>query len=319
MGPVAKMDGGIPTGERSGVAAPLVIEGIVKRFGEVVAVDGLSAAVPAGCTYGFLGPNGAGKTTTIRMIMNIISPDSGRIQILGQDSHSDVSRRVGYMPEERGLYRKMRVGATLEYFGKLKGMGASEARAAARRWLERVELGGWEKRRVEDLSRGMHQKLQFAVTAINDPEILILDEPFSALDPVNVDLIRGILMEMRTAGKTIVLSTHIMEQAEQMCDYILLINRGRKILDGRLNDIREQHRTNSVVIELEGDDGFLDSLPEAAFVTRNGGSATVALRDGVDSQQLLRAAAGRSRVRLFEEKRASLHEIFVKLVGKHDA
>lgn len=297
----------------------LHIDGVVKSFGDVLAVDRLSTTVPEGCTYGFLGPNGAGKTTTIRMIMNIILPDSGRIEVLGRDSRSEVSRSIGYMPEERGLYRKMRVSTVLEYFGQLKGLSASGAKAAAARWLKRVELADWARRRVEDLSRGMQQKLQFAVTVINDPRVLILDEPFSALDPVNVDLMKGILLDLRTAGHTVVLSTHIMEQAEQMCDHILLIDNGRKILDGRLNEIRDQYRTNSVVLETEGDNGFIDTLPMVRDAKRENGRATVLLVDGADSQELLRAVASRTHVRLFEEKRASLHEIFVGLVGKHDA
>jgi ABC-2 type transport system ATP-binding protein len=297
----------------------LYLDSVVKSFGDVCAVDHLSAAVPAGCTYGFLGPNGAGKTTTIRMIMNIISPDAGRIEVLGRDSRGDVSRSIGYMPEERGLYRKMPVAAVVEYFARLKGLSAREARVATARWLERVELADWAKRRVEDLSRGMQQKLQFVVTAVSDPEVLILDEPFSALDPINVDLMKSILREMRSRGTTIVLSTHIMEQAEQMCDYILLINQGRKILDGTLKSIRDEHRTNSVVLEAEGDSSFLDTLPMVENVQRDNARATVHLGPGADTQDLLRAVVPALRVRLFEEKRASLHEIFVRLVGRHDA
>lgn len=301
-----------------GTSAPemraLVLDDVHKEFGDVRAVEHLSANIERGAIYGFLGPNGAGKTTTIRMIMNIIPPDSGRIEIMGEPPGPGVSSRVGYMPEERGLYRKMKVRALLLYFAQLKGMASAAAKPAIDRWLHDIQLSEWAERRTEDLSKGMQQKLQFALTAINDPELLILDEPFSALDPVNVDLVIGILKRMRAEGKTIILSTHIMEQAEQLCDHILFINKGRKVLDGDLDEIRGRYKTNSVIVEMDGANGLLDTLPMVTSVTSEGRRRVVLLRDGTDSQDLLSAIVGAGRLRLFEEKRATLHEIFVRLV-----
>ncbi len=193
----------------------ILLEDVCKSFGDVHAVDNLSLNVPAGSIYGFLGPNGAGKTTTIRMIMNIIRPDSGRISIFGDHSVERVKTRIGYMPEERGLYRKMKVAQVLSFFGAIKGCNARDLARGVPQWLQRMELADWAGKKVEELSRGMHQKLQFAVTVINEPDLVILDEPFSGLDPVNQDLLRDIILQMRSAGKTIVFSTHVMHEAEQ--------------------------------------------------------------------------------------------------------
>src|SRR4030042_6319009 len=208
----------------------VVLNSVNKFFGKVQAVDNLSIRVPAGSTYGFLGPNGAGKTTTLRMIMNIIRPDGGDIELLGDRSIDRAKSRVGYMPEERGLYRKMTVAKVLAYFGAIKGVSNAELGERGTRWLARGELSDWTDKKVEELSRGMHQKLQFAVTAINEPELMILDEPFSGLDPINTDLLKNIIVEMRREGKTVIFSTHAMHEAEQLCDSILLINRARAIL-----------------------------------------------------------------------------------------
>ena len=295
------------------------LEQVCKSFGEVRAVDELSVRVPEGSIYGFLGPNGAGKTTTIRMIMNIIRPDSGRISIFGDGTFELVKRRIGYMPEERGLYRKMSVGKALAYFGAIKGVKASELSSRVPWWLEQVGLADWANKKVEELSRGMHQKLQFAVTAINDPELVILDEPFAGLDPVNQDLLKDIIGQMRDDGKTIIFSTHVMHEAEQLCDFILLINKGKLILDGSLEQIRSQQRSGVVVAELEGETNFIESLPMVTAVQRQGRRLEITLAEGADPQQLLRIAVERARVQSFEVKVPSLHEIFVKLVGKDDA
>lgn len=297
----------------------IVIDNVQKRFGTVEAVRGLSARVPAGSIYGFLGPNGAGKTTTIRMIMNIISPDEGRIEILGRSSLLRRGNRIGYMPEERGLYRKMKVRSMLAYIGAIKGMTGREARAATDRWLGEIGLSAWAGRKVEDLSRGMQQKVQFAATVINDPDVLILDEPFSGLDPVNLDHVKGIMLRLHQSGKTIIFSTHMMEHAERLCDQILLIHRGEKLIDGPTQEVRASHQTDAVSLELESDDRFVDALPMVAEVIRNGRRMDVLLRDGSDSQELLAALVGRVRVRAFEQKIPSLHEIFVHMVGGADA
>ena len=230
----------------------LELNGVCKSFGQVRAVDNLTAKVPAGSIYGFLGPNGAGKTTTLRMIMNIIRPDTGSISIFGNGSIEQAKSRIGYMPEERGLYRKMTVSKTLAFFGVLKGVSSRELDRKVPQWLKRIELSDWANKKVEDLSRGMHQKLQFAVTVINEPDLLILDEPFSGLDPLNLDLLKNIILEMRDKGKTIIFSTHDMHEAETLCDSILLINKGKIILDGKLGRIRSQKASNAVIVEVEG-------------------------------------------------------------------
>jgi len=294
------------------------LENVSKSFGPVRAVDGLSVCAPAGSVYGFLGPNGAGKTTTLRMIMDIIRPDSGTIRLFDQPASSVARSRVGYMPEERGLYRKMTVSAVLNYFGSLKGLAGADLRQRAAQWLERIALAEHAKKKVEELSRGMHQKLQFAVTVINDPELVILDEPFSGLDPVNQDLLREIITEMRRRGRTVLFSTHVMHEAERLCDFIVLINRGRIVVNGTLDQIRG-HESHVISIELEGDGEFIRTLPAVEEVTPEGRRLTIRLRDGSDPQELLRMLVERTRVRAFEIKQPSLHEIFVRLVGADHA
>jgi ABC-2 type transport system ATP-binding protein len=291
------------------------LQDVRKSFGPVRAVDGLTLHVPQGTVYGFLGPNGAGKTTTLRMAMDIIRPDSGEIRLSGEPASSFARGRVGYMPEERGLYRKMTVTAVLRYFGSLKGMTAAQLGQCVPAWLERIDLAAYANKKVEELSRGMHQKLQFAVTVINDPELVILDEPFSGLDPVNQDLLREIITGMRDRGRTVLFSTHGMHEAEQLCDFIVLINKGKVVVDGTLDEIRSRHESHTVSIEIEGDAAFVWTLPLVAAVQPDGRRLNVTLRDGADPQELLRILIERSRVRAFEIKQPSLHEIFVRLVG----
>jgi len=301
----------------------IILENVSKSFGEVRAVDELNVRVPAGSVYGFLGPNGAGKTTTIRMIMNIIQPDSGKIKIFddgttaqGPISRGQVKNRIGYMPEERGLYRKMKVSKVLAYFGTIKGLTAGELSSRVPQWLQQVGLSDWADKKVEDLSRGMHQKLQFAVTVINDPDLVILDEPFSGLDPVNQDLLRDIISQMKDEGKTIVFSTHVMHEAEQLCDFILLINKGKSVLDGRLDEIRSAHKSGAVSVELEGDTSFIRMLPIVKGIESKGRRMEISLEDSADPQDLLKALVSRVRVKAFEVKVPSLHEIFVSLVAR---
>ena len=297
----------------------ILLEQVCKSFGEVCAVENLCVGVPTGSIYGFLGPNGAGKTTTLRMIMNIIRPDSGYIKIFGDGTSACARTRIGYMPEERGLYRKMTVGKVLTYFGAIKGLTAAELARCVPQRLEQIGLASWADKKVEELSRGMHQKLQFAVTVINDPELVILDEPFSGLDPVNQDLLKDIIAQMRDEGKTIVFSTHVMHEAEQLCDFILLINKGKPVLDGRLDQIRTQHKSHAVLAELQGDTSFIETLPMVTGVERQGRRLDIVLSKDADPQDLLRALVGRVRVQQFEVKLPSLHEIFVSLVRKDNA
>jgi len=297
----------------------VLIDNVCKSFGEVRAVDNLSVRIPVGSIYGFLGPNGAGKTTTIRMTMGIIRPDSGSVEIFGDRSVERAKTRIGYMSEERGLYRKMTVRKVLTYFGAIKGLTAIELAQRVPQWLERVDLANWADKKVEELSRGMQQKLQFAVTAINDPELLILDEPFSGLDPLNTDLLKDIIIEMRRKGRTVIFSTHVMPEAEQLCDFILLINNGQAILNDRLTNIRSQQRSHTVCVELEGETSFVEKLPMVLAVKSEGNRQEINLADNADPQQLLRYLVDRVRVQSFEVKVPSLHEIFVNLVRKSNA
>ncbi|MBM4046866.1 MAG: ATP-binding cassette domain-containing protein [Planctomycetes bacterium] len=293
----------------------LILDNIRKSFGSVRAVDGVSAQVPPGCVYGLLGPNGAGKTTTIRMIMNIIRPDSGRIQILDTASATEARRRTGYMPEERGLYPKMTLRGVLTYLGGIAGVRRDALERAIPQWLDRMGLKDWARRKVEELSKGMQQKAQFIACVLHEPELLILDEPFAGLDPINQDVLQDLILAMRQAGKTIILSTHNMAQAERLCDGLLLINRGRKVLDGPLQDIRARYHTNVVSLEADGATDFIAALPMVERVGQAGKRLEITLNAGASSQDLLAALVHRVHVRVFEEKSPTLHEIFVRLVG----
>ena len=251
--------------------------------------------------------------------MDIIRPDVGEIRVLGSRSIQKARARVGYMPEERGLYRKMTVANVLAYFGAIKGVSNAELAERVPRWLSRVKLAETAGKKVEELSRGMHQKLQFAVTAINEPELFILDEPFSGLDPLNTDLLKSVIIEMLDEGRTVILSTHVMHEAERLCDFILLINKGQAILDDRLAAIQARHKSGAVCIEAEGDTGFIQRLPMVAAVKSQGKAIEIGLTDGGDPQELLRSLVDRVRVNRFEVKVPSLHEIFVKLIGSANA
>lgn len=297
----------------------ILIEQVCKSFGEVRAVESLCVEVPSGCIYGFLGPNGAGKTTTLRMIMNIIQPDSGYIKIFGNGKFEHAKSRIGYMPEERGLYRKMTVRKVLAYFGSIKGLTNTELSRRVPVQLEQVGLADWANKKVEDLSRGMHQKLQFAVTIINDPELVILDEPFSGLDPINQDLFKNIIRQMSSDGKTIIFSTHVMHEAEQLCDYILLINKGKQVLNDKLDSIRSRYKTGAVCADVDGETGFIETLPIVRKIEIDGCRLNIVLSKDADPQDLLRELVGRVRVRQFEVKLPSLHEIFVSLVKQDNA
>lgn len=292
------------------------LESVTKRFNGVTAVEGLDLEIPRGAVFGLLGPNGAGKTTTIRMTMNILMPDQGRILVLGEPMSEPLKARVGYLPEERGLYAKMKVIDVILFLAGIKGVERTRATREADRWLSRLGLAEWREKKVEELSKGMQQKVQFITTVIHDPELLILDEPFSGLDPVNTDQLKEIILEEHERGKTIVFSTHIMEQVERLCEYICLINRGRKVLDGRLAEVKKSYGQDTVALEYEGEAPFLDDRVLIRDVDRYGQYAEVKLQDGVDPNRLLeRFVTGGCRLRKFHVMEPTLHNIFVSIVG----
>jgi ABC-2 type transport system ATP-binding protein len=292
----------------------LTLRGVTKRFGSFVAVDNLSLEIPTGSIYGFIGPNGAGKTTTIRMVMSIFYPDEGEICVLGHPDAEQIKDRLGYLPEEKGLYKKMRAAEIIAYFGRLKGMEGGLAKEKARSLLKEYGLGDWLDTRCEALSKGMGQKVQLLGTLIHDPELVILDEPFSGLDPVNMELMRDTIRKMAAGGRTVIFSTHVMAQAEELCDYIFLIDHGKKVLDGPLAEIRSRG-DHGIRIDYDGDGSFLSSLPGVVRCNDAGKSAELFLRDGTDPQTILHAVVDRLTIRKFDISEPSLHEIFVRAVG----
>ena len=292
----------------------LILENVNKRFGDVHAVDDVSFRVNAGTICGMIGPNGAGKTTTIRMIMSIIYPDSGRITVLGNTNSEAVKDRLGYLPEEKGLYKKMKTGEIMAYFGRLKGMNGRDAKARAAELLTRYGLGDWVDKRCETLSKGMGQKVQLLATLIHGPELVILDEPFTGLDPVNRELMRDLILKMKQDGRTVIFSTHVMEQAEQICDYILMINKGKVVLDGTLAKVKSVG-DKGILIDYDGDGSFLRGLPGVGRVNDSGKQAELFMLDGADPQKILAALVGKIEVRRFDLRDPSLHEIFIRTVG----
>jgi ABC-2 type transport system ATP-binding protein len=290
------------------------LSGVRKAYSGHVAVEDLSLDIPRGGAFGLLGPNGAGKTTTLRMVMNILRPDSGTIEILGAASGQATRDRVGYMPEERGLYPRMALGEQLLFFAALKGVGRADASRRLGPWLERMGLQEWRGRKLIELSKGMQQKAQFVATVLHDPEVLILDEPFSGLDPVGVNVMRDVFVDLRRQGKTLVLSSHQMETVERLCDSIALINRGRKVLEGSVTEVKSRHGKNTIVLAFDGDGAFLAALPGVVKVNDFGRYVEVRMADGADPQSILRAASARLRVSRFEVVEPSLHDIFVEQV-----
>ncbi len=300
------------------MAHAVELESVTKNFADFRAVDTLSLTVPEGKVYGFIGPNGAGKTTTIRMIMNIIHPDSGRIRVLGSSRTADQRRRIGYLPEERGLYKKMKVREILRFFGTIKGQPRTEAARRAEAWLERMSLDEWGGRKVEALSKGMSQKIQFIATVIHEPDLVILDEPFSGLDPVNTEVLKEIILDLRKNGRTVIFSTHVMEQAEQLCDFIFMINRGRKVLDGPLGEIKAAHRTGTITIRFEGDPSFLNEIDGVASFTLANGHADILPAAAVDPRVILASSLEKGDVTGFDIKEPSLHDIFLRKAGEKE-
>jgi len=291
----------------------LQIDSVTKTFGDVTAVDGLTLTVPSGSIYGFIGPNGAGKTTTLRMIMRIFHPDKGQIRVFGEEQSPAATDRIGYLPEERGLYKKMKVKELLSYYAQLKGFRKPEGEV--KRWLERMGLGEWENKKVDTLSKGMSQKVQFIAAVVSKPELVILDEPFSGLDPVNLEVLRDAIVDLRANGTTVIFSTHDMAVAEKMCDSIFMICKGRKVLDGTLEQIQGQYGADTVRLRLDGDSRYLEELDGVAKVSDFGQMQEVRLKPDADPQQLLAHIVKNSRVQLFEVGRPSLQEIFVRIAG----
>jgi len=297
--------------------AAVTFERVVKRFGAFTAVDGLELEVPRGTIFGLLGPNGAGKTTSIRMLMNIFAPDEGRVEVLGAPMTEATKSRLGYLPEERGLYKKMRMRELLRFFGRIKGRDDAFLDPRIARWTERMGLSGWLTQRVEALSKGMSQKVQFLATILHEPELVVLDEPFAGLDPVNRDHLRDVVLELRRGGTTIVFSTHVMEQAEALCDGIALIHRGRKRLSGTVDEVRRREGGEAAFVGLQGAPGAgWSGLPGVVRVTDQGRDAELALAPGADRAALLRALMERGTVVRFEVRAASLNEIFKRVVGE---
>jgi ABC-2 type transport system ATP-binding protein len=304
------------------------VDGVTKKFAEHTAVDAISFTVPRGVVYGILGPNGAGKSTTLRMINDIIAPDAGTIRILdGLAPGGEAARHIGYLPEERGLYPKMRVIDMLAFMGELRGLSSRESKTRAARWLERLKLEQWTRQKVQDLSKGMQQKVQFAACAIHEPELLILDEPWSGLDPINAEVLRDVVEEQKQAGRTILFSTHGMEQAEKICDELCIIARGKIILEGALADIKRKAQKDGLVAIAFADDqarahadAILDdrSLVGAKRPPRHGeiADAELELAPGATPDALLRALVGAGvGVRRFEVVVPTLHQIFIDKVG----
>ena len=285
--------------------------GVTKRFNGTVAVDDLSLSVPEGSIYGFIGPNGSGKTTTLRMIMHILLPDQGEIEVLGSRDTAAARDRVGYLPEERGLYKKMTIRRLLRYYARLKGGTRAGIDAAIEEWMQRVELPGLLDRPIETLSKGMSQKVQFVSAVVSNPSLLILDEPFSGLDPVNAQVVKDAVLEIRRRGTTVVFSTHDMSTAERMCDRIFMIFRGRKVLDGSLESIQDQYGADTVRVRTSAGAAALANMPDVEAVNDFGQMQEVRLTG--DPQAFLARLSQRAAVYHFEVTRPSLQDIFVRI------
>jgi len=297
----------------------LEIKGITKRFGKFTAVENLSLTIPQAIIFGLLGPNGAGKTTTIRMVMNIFFPDEGTVEVLGHRLDEKMKERIGYLPEDRGLYPKMKVGEQLLFLSEIKGIKGDNARRRIDHWLKRLDLTDWKFKKVEELSRGMQQKLQFIATVIHKPDLIILDEPFAGLDPVNTKLLKDIMLEMKEEGRTIIFSTHRMEQVEMICDNICLINRAQMVLEGNLSQIKKQYGKNSIVLAYEGEGGFIRELPEVESVDDYGKFMEIRMAEGSHPQTLLSKLVPRIQIDRFEVKEPTLNAIFIDKVGDKNA
>ncbi|QYO65819.1 ABC transporter ATP-binding protein [Leptolyngbya sp. 7M] len=293
----------------------LQVRNVTKRFGDFTAVEDLSFDVRAGRVFGFLGPNGAGKTTTIRMIVGITFPDEGTITLHGERVSHKLQSRIGYLPEERGLYKKMRVVDQLRYFAALKDVPSGEIEKRIDHWLGRMQLSQWKKKKTTDLSKGMQQKIQFIATVLHDPDVLILDEPFSGLDPVNVEFLMDVIAEYRSAEKTIIFSTHLMSTAEKLCSDILLINKSRKVLGGSLRDVKESYGENLIAFRGSNAEAIIRDQSLISRVVEHADEQELHLTDGVDPQDLLkRMVESGVIISKFERTEPSLNDIFIEKV-----
>ncbi|MFB3920686.1 MAG: ABC transporter ATP-binding protein [Terriglobia bacterium] len=294
----------------------VVLDSVTKRFNSVTAVSGLDLRVREGALFGLLGPNGAGKTTSLRMMMRVLIPDEGSVQIFGQPLSDHTQDLIGYLPEERGLYTRMKVRHVLRFLAALKGLSEAEADRRGLEWLERLELGKWADKRINDLSKGMQQKVQFIASVLHRPPLLVLDEPFTGLDPLNAATLKDIMLELREQGSTIILSTHRMEQVEMMCDSICLIHRGEKVLDGELQAIKRSYGKNTLRIQYSGDDEFLNLPTLVEGANHHGAMVDIKLRPGADPQEILKAAVARGvRITRFELIEPPLNDIFIEKVA----
>ncbi|MFC1558838.1 ABC transporter ATP-binding protein [candidate division KSB1 bacterium] len=294
----------------------LSISGITKKFGNFTAVNDLSLELPGGIICGLLGPNGAGKTTAIRMIMNIIIPDSGRITIFGNKLDDNIKNQIGYLPEERGLYPKMKVQDVLEFFAGIKDIPKKEAKDIIEYWLVRLQIADWKDKKVDELSKGMQQKIQVIVTLLNNPQLLILDEPFSGFDPINIELFKDIILELKQNGKTILFSTHIMEHAEKLCDDICLINKGKNILSGRLSQIKQDFGKNTVILKYHGDGSVFKNSPDIEKHNDYGNYIELEFKENVNTQNFLKDIVNKVEIQKFEIMEPSLNQIFIESVEK---
>jgi ABC-2 type transport system ATP-binding protein len=293
----------------------LKLENIVKTYGDFTAVNDVSFEIPEGKVFGMLGPNGAGKTSTIRIITTITRPDSGQVFLNGEKLSSKLAMQIGYMPEERGMYKKMKVGEQLIYLGQLKGMSNQDARSESMRWLTKLDIKEWYGKKVEELSKGMQQKVQFITTVLHRPKLLILDEPFSGLDPLNAVLIQDEIDELQRQGTTIIFSTHRMEQVEEICDSIVLINKGKNVLEGDVANIRQQFKENLFEISYEGEIPALENL--CSVISSSHQKATLKLNLDVQSNHILQKfIQNDNKILSFQEKLPTLNEIFIKQVAK---
>jgi ABC-2 type transport system ATP-binding protein len=292
---------------------------IRKSYDQFVAVDDLSFQIAPGQVYGLLGPNGAGKTSSIRMMIGITMPDTGVVKMFGEPFRRAHLERVGYLPEERGLYRKMKLSEQLVLLGELKGLSSAEALRRTKSWCERLDLADWLDKKVEELSKGMQQKVQFIGALLHDPEFIIMDEPFSGLDPSNAVVLKDALLDLKRAGKTILFSTHRMDQAERLCDAICLINRGKAVLEGELAQIKAGYGRRNVQLQYDGKNGFLNDPALIQSANDYGNYVEVRLQPGADAQDLLKLVSSRARITRFEVMEPSLEEIFIEVVGKTNA
>lgn len=291
---------------------------IVKRYGDYTALNGVSIQVPRGCVYGLLGPNGAGKSSLIRIINRISIPDGGEVLIDGHPSTAEDIYKIGYLPEERGLYKKMKVGEHIVFLGRLRGLSKVDAIRQMHFWLNKFDIASWEHKKVEELSKGMQQKVQFIVTVIHNPDLLILDEPFSGFDPVNAELLKNEILDLKAQGKTILLSTHNMESVEELCDEITLINKSKAVLQGNVSEIRQRYRKHLYRLVAKGDEFAMD-LPEYEIVSskNSAGNIEIMLQGGEQSSgsAIIRQVAARYEILAFEEVLPTMNDIFIQIVS----